>query len=127
MAKRRAKETKAKAAPATKRKGAKAAAEPVVTTAAKPEREVRNGVTRPREGGLCAAVWTALDQLHAAGVVPVSKDARDLASAKGWNENNALAELSGWRKFNGLVRQVKPKRKTVAKTAAAVITEAAAS
>jgi len=150
MAKRKTKEVKAKAAPARKAKRVKPAPEmvfderngpddrtpeaapaaPVVTTAAKPEREVRNGVKRPREGGLCAAVWTALDQLHAAGVVPASKDVRDLATAKGWNENNAMAELSGWRKFLGLSKphNMKPKRKAVAKeTAPAVVTEAAVS
>jgi hypothetical protein len=147
MAKRKTKEAKAKAALAKKAKPEKAApvlvfderngpddstprAAPVVTTAAKVEREVRNGVKRPREGGLCAAVWTVLDQMHAAGVVPTSKDVRDLAAAKSWNENNAMAELSGWRKFMGLSKphNMKPKRKAAATVAApAVITEAAAS
>jgi hypothetical protein len=119
-------------------KRAKQAPAPVVTTAApkavkapQQERIVQNGVKRPLEGGACAAVWAVLDQMREAGVEPASKDVRDLATARGWNENNALCELSAWRKFNGLTRQVKnltPKRKTVAKTAApAVLTEAAAS
>lgn len=122
--------TKSSKSPSKNTKRAKAAAaEAVVTTAAKPEREVRNGVQRPREGGLCAAVWTALDQMHAAVQATTSKDVRDLATAKGWNENNALCERSAWRKFNGLACQVKkPKRKTVAKVAPpAVVTEAAVS
>lgn len=74
-----------------------------VTTAA---REERNGVKRPKAGGLCAAVWEALDSLLAAGVEPATKDVRDLATAKGWNLNNATAELSAWRKFNGISRSV---------------------
>jgi hypothetical protein len=150
MSKRKTKETKVKAAPAKKAKRVKpapgfderngpddsttaeaASAAPVVTAAAKPEREVRNGVKRPKDGGKCAEVWEALDQLHAAGVVPTSKDVRDLATAKpGWNENNAMAELSAWRKFMGLSKphNMKRKRKTVAKEVApAVVTEAAVS
>lgn len=90
------------------------APEPVVTTLApvklsgvtKAQREERNGVKRPREGGLCRAVWDSLDQLCAGGVDPSTKDVRDLATAKGWNQNNATAELSGWRKFNGISRSV---------------------
>jgi hypothetical protein len=64
--------------------------------------EVRNGIQRPRAGGACDAVWSALDKLHAAGTVPTSKDARDLATANGWNQNNSLCELSRWRRFNGI-------------------------
>lgn len=94
----------------------------------KPEREARNGVKRPRNGGLCAAVWAALDKLHASGTAPTSEQVRDLATAKGWNANNALCELSAWRKFMGLSKpRVMSKRKTVAKAAGpAVLTEAAA-
>jgi hypothetical protein len=66
--------------------------------------EARNGIQRPRAGGACDAVWSALDKVHAAGTVPTSKDARDLATANGWNVNNALCELSRWRRFNGLAQ-----------------------
>lgn len=135
MAKHKAKETKVKPAPAKKATRAKvaAAAEPVVTTAAKvvrPQVEdvriVQNGVKRPKDGGACAAVWSALDQMHAAGVVVTAKDARDLATAKGWNPNNAQIEMYAWRKFMGISKRsaTKAKRKTVAKEAVAVVTEA---
>lgn len=80
---------------------------PVVTTskpkkeaASKVEREERNGVKRPRAGGACAAVWEYLDQ-HG-NMQP--KDLKPVAAEKGWNENNALIELYGWRKFMGLSR-----------------------
>jgi hypothetical protein len=129
MAKRKTKETKIKAAPAKKRKSAKAA-EPVVTTAAKVEREVKNGVRRPLPDSLCGAVWTALDQLSEAGVVPTAKDVRELATAKGWNQSNASIEFYQRRRFMGLTKpRITPKRKRAqAKEAApAVITEAAAS
>ena len=126
---KKASKTKSSKSPSKKAKPAKvAAAEAVVTTAAKPEREVRNGVQRPREGGLCAAVWTALDQMHAAGTVPATQNVRDLATAKGWNENNATAELSAWRKFMGLSKPHNMKRKRAqAKEQTAVVTEVAAS
>lgn len=63
-------------------------------------REERNGVRRPRAGGACAAVWEYLDQYG--NMQP--KDLKPVAAEKGWNENNALIELYGWRKFMGLSR-----------------------
>lgn len=68
-------------------------------------REERNGVKRPRPGGKCAAVWQHLDN-H--GNME-AKDIREVATAKGWNVNNALIELSLWRKFNSVT---KPKSAT---------------
>lgn len=110
----------AKAAPAAKRApAAKAPAE---------AREVRNGVTRPRAGGLCAAVWEALDAMHAGGVTITAQAVRDLATAKSWNQSNASIEMYQWRKFMGLSKPrviPKAKRKTAAKEAVAVVTEAA--
>ena len=86
------------------------AAEPVVTTS-KPkkeaapkvereEREERNGVKRPRAGGLCAAVWAWLDAHPTATI----KDAKAAAPEHGWNENNVACEFCAWRKSNGLSR-----------------------
>lgn len=60
----------------------------------------RNGVKRPHPGGACAAVWEYLDQ-HG-NLKP--KELKPVAEAKGWNVNNALIELYGWRKFMGLAR-----------------------
>ena len=89
-----------------------------VTTAA---REERNGVKRPKEGGLCAQVWQALDQMYAAGITPATKDVRELSVAKGWNQNNSVAELSAWRKWQGLSKAQPgkhgPRRKPAAKLA----------
>lgn len=138
MAKRKAKETKVKAAPAKKAKRAKAAQGfderngPDDSTPAKaaPERITQNGVRRPLPDSLCGQVWTALDQMHAAGVVPTGKDVKELAVAKSWNQSNASIEFYQWRRFMGLSKpRVTPKRKRAqAKTAApAVITEAAVS
>lgn len=83
------------------------AAEPVVTTskpkkvaAPKVERVEQNGVKRPKEGGLCAAVWTWLDANPTATI----KDAKAAAPENGWNENNVACEFYAWRKFNGLSR-----------------------
>ncbi len=84
--------------------------EPVVTTPEKHKkiavpkepREERNGIKRPRAGGVCAEVWFALDAMLAAGESPTTQALKDLAVAKGWNQNNASTELSGWRRFNGV-------------------------
>ncbi|RUD98633.1 hypothetical protein [Pseudomonas aeruginosa] len=87
---------------------APAAADAVVTTskpkkaaAPKVERVEQNGVKRPKEGGLCAAVWAWLDANPGATI----KDAKAAAPGNGWNENNVACEFYAWRKFNGISRQ----------------------
>jgi hypothetical protein len=108
----------AEPAPAVEPTPAPVAAEPVKKASApKVQRERRNGVSCPGEGTACRAVWDALDAMLAAGVTPAAKDARDLAAAKGWNENNALIELSAWRKFNGLAKPQNMKPEAQAKAA----------
>nr|WP_298717228.1 hypothetical protein [uncultured Steroidobacter sp.] len=106
------------AAPTTAVEGAPASL--VLTAVTKAAREERNGVKRPREGGLCAQVWAALDQMRAAGIEPSTKDIRGWSIEKGFNVNNSTAELSAWRKFNGISRsvlKVPAKRKPAAKAA----------
>lgn len=84
---------KAKAAGAAKGRGtARVAAAPC---------ETRNGVKRPRPGGLCAAVWQWLDQHPDAKLA----DVRAAANKKGWNQNNASIEFYGWRKFHAEVKK----------------------
>jgi hypothetical protein len=93
-------------------------------------REQRNGVKRPAAGGLCAAVWQALDQMHAGGVTITAQAVRELATARNWNQSNASIEMYQWRKFMGLSkpRTVPKQKRAQAKEAApAVVTEAAAS
>jgi hypothetical protein len=122
MARRKAKETKVKAEPKKTKRAKVAAAETVVlsgeTTA---QRDERNGVKRPRPESLCGQVWTDLDKLLASGTEPTTAQVKDLAAARAWNVNNAVAELSAWRKFNGLSRSVikspTKKRKSAAKVA----------
>lgn len=86
---------------------APAAADAVVTTskpkkeaAPKVERIEQNGVKRPKDGGLCAAVWAWLDANPTATI----KEAKAAAPTNGWNENNVACEFYAWRKFNGLTR-----------------------
>lgn len=98
-----------------------APAPPVLTAMTTATREERNGVKRPKDGGLCAAVWSDLDKLLASGATPTTAQVRDLAAARGWNPNNALCELSAWRKFMGLSKSQPgkhgPRRKPIAKAA----------
>ena len=68
--------------------------------APKVERVEQNGVKRPKDGGLCAAVWAWLDA-HPGAI----KDAKAAATDHGWNENNVACEFYAWRKFNGISRQ----------------------
>lgn len=87
---------------------APATADAVLTTskpkkAAAPrvERVEQNGVKRPKDGGLCAAVWAWLDAHPDATI----KDAKAAAPENGWNANNVACEFYAWRKFNGVSRQ----------------------
>lgn len=73
------------------------------TKAPATERERRNGVARPRAGGLCAAVWAWLDKHPDAKLA----DVRAAAEKQGWNQNNASIELYTWRKFNAVEAPVK--------------------
>ena len=90
----------------TKRKRKATAMKAPVVTASKSTLEERNGIKRPREGGKCAAVWAALDDVVSKGEQPTSKDLRELVTKKGWNQNNASIELSRWRRFNGIASRV---------------------
>lgn len=71
------------------------------------DREERNGVKRPSVGGMCRAVWDALDEIKATGVVPTAKQVTEMATNKGWNKNNASIEFYQWRKFNGIEGRAK--------------------
>lgn len=78
-----------------------------VTTASKPpkvEHEERNGVKRPKAGGVCAAVWAWLDANPAATL----KEAKAAAPAHGWNSNNVSCEFYARRKFLGISRTTAP-------------------
>lgn len=71
------------------------------------DREEKNGIKRPSAGGMCRAVWDALDAIKAGGTDPTAKQVTDLAVAKGWNKNNASIEFYQWRKFNGITGRSK--------------------
>jgi hypothetical protein len=75
-----------------------AAFKPVVTK--RVALEMRNGITKPREGGICRRVWDWLDDHSAA----TAAELRAWAESEGLNVSNAQQEASRWRKFNGIVR-----------------------
>jgi len=66
------------------------------------DREERNGIKRPSEGGKCAAVWNKCDELYeATGMVPTPKALKGWAEEHSHNFNNASIELYRWRNFMG--------------------------
>ena len=98
---------KAMEAPAPDDEGAPAdtvviTGKPKKAAAPKVERVEQNGVKRPKEGGLCAAVWAWLDAHPEATI----KDAKAATPEHCWNENNVACEFYAWRKFNGLSRAI---------------------
>lgn len=75
-----------------------------VTTGSKPaptpkvDQDERNGVKRPKEGGVCAAVWAWLDTNPDASL----KDAKAEGEKLGWNMNNVSCEYYARRRFHGI-------------------------
>ena len=65
-------------------------------TKAKIQPEERNGVKRPKEGGICRAVWDWLDAHPDATM----KELKAVAPDHTWNLNNVACELYAWRKFH---------------------------
>lgn len=73
------------------------------------DRPEQNGIKRPSAGGLCRAVWDAMDEQRATngGETPTTQQVRDLALMHNWNVNNAMIEYYQWRKFNGITGRAK--------------------
>lgn len=59
----------------------------------------QNGISRPRAGGKCAAVWDALDKVE--GRV-TAEQVRALAAEHGFDKTTAQVQFYRWRKFNGI-------------------------
>lgn len=106
---------KGAAAPAT----APTPAAPVAATAApaqatpakapRPPAVVQNGVTRPRAGGLCAAVWEITEKLAESGEMPSIGQVKAVAAEQGLNPTNVSIEFYRCRQFHGVRgRQPKP-------------------
>lgn len=71
----------------------------------KVEQEERNGVKRPKAGGVCAAVWAWLD----ANPNATLKETKAAAPTHGWNPNNVSCEFYARRKFLGVSKATAPK------------------
>lgn len=76
--------------------------------AKRPPAVVQNGVTRPRAGGLCAAVWELTENLAIGGELPEIAKVKAAAADKGLNPTNVSIEYYRCRQFHG-VRGRKPK------------------
>lgn len=70
-------------------------------------REERNGLVRPSAGGICRAMWDAVEQSIDAGKMLTAKEFKVLSEANGWNWNNASAEYYKARQFRGITGRVK--------------------
>lgn len=84
----------------TEKKAVDATETKTVEKAAKPERVVQNGVTRPLEGTLCGKAWAIADQMSKTKGSPVAVSDLLIETNKvGLNEANVRAEYARWRKF----------------------------
>jgi hypothetical protein len=70
-------------------------------------RAEQNGITRPSTGGVCAGIWTMLDDL---GTSVTLKQAKGFAAARRFDKVTLTVQFYRWRKFNGIQgRQVAKK------------------
>lgn len=70
-------------------------------------RAEQNGITRPSAGGVCAGIWTMLDDL---GTSVTLKQAKAFAAAHVFDKVTLTVQFYRWRKFNGIQgRQVAKK------------------
>ena len=77
------------------------------------ERETRNGITRPSEGGKCAAAWAIMDDLTAKRGSPTPfKPVAEEAERQGLNPAMARSNYAVWRKFNGVVGRIVDKKES---------------
>lgn len=99
------------ATPKTTRKTGIAKPKPAPEAAPKPEAPApaevvkQNGITRPRAGGKCDAVWCALDRLTGTDAPMTNKQARALSVELGINPSTMGVQFGKWRKFHGISGQ----------------------
>lgn len=77
----------------------------------KVEKDTENGITRPKAGTTCAAVWDAADKISESTGEPAQRAAViEAASKQKINEKTITTQFGRWRKYNGLKgRTPKPK------------------
>lgn len=84
-----------------------ATGKPVRAVKVEANREERNGLVRPSAGGICRAMWDAVEQSIDAGKLITAKEFKVLAEKNDWNWNNASAEYYKARQFRGITGRVK--------------------
>jgi hypothetical protein len=68
------------------------------------DRAEQNGVKRPSEGTICAAIWAQLDTKRAElNATPSFKDLKALQDKFGWQRNTAVTQYQRWKEFNDLM------------------------
>lgn len=68
----------------------------------------QNGVTRPKDGTATGRVWAISDELSAAAGKPAArKDVINKGVAEGINPATLATQYGKWRRFHGLLREVK--------------------
>ena len=88
--------------PATVTQAPAPKAEAAPAKAKRPPAIVQNGVTRPRAGGLCAAVWELTEAGMKDGELPSIASVKAAATEKGLNPTNVSIEYYRCRQFHGV-------------------------
>lgn len=75
----------------------------------KPAMPKQNGVTRPKPGTQTGRVWEISDELSAkAGKPAARKEVIAQGVSEGINPATLATQYGRWRRFHGLLREVKP-------------------
>jgi hypothetical protein len=75
---------------------------------AKPPKDTKNDVTRPKAGTATGRVWEIADeQSKVAGEPAKRKGVIDAFVAEGGNASTGATQYGRWRKYNGLGRDTK--------------------
>lgn len=71
------------------------------------KKDTRNRVTRPKEGSVNRRVWDISDLSYASGEKKLRKAVLTQCEKEGLSLNTASTEHNMWRRYMGLVRNLK--------------------
>lgn len=64
-------------------------------------------VKPPKDGTICAAIWSELDTMRSAGAIPKLENILTAAQLKEWNPATTRTQYATWRRYHGIPAQQK--------------------
>lgn len=83
------------------------------------QKDVKNGVTRPKEGTLTGQVWAIADAISRQKKAPARRaEVIEKATAEGINKSTATTQYGRWRVYNDVPAEKREPKPKAAKKAA---------